>query len=212
MIHISSSVYKSIYDNSPTSSILRIAAKPDSSTRWSRAEGEWNSKSLNTTETVSWYELHALGFLSGALVKQLLGFSFLDVSLKSEWHVTSDFKYFNSVISVMVSNTVEALIFPQSPRSPYEDNMFSIFLHINRSLKTVLRFVCKRIVVKRLEEAYTSMFPITFSCDVSLIIRMVLRIQLSHTLVPQWTLQTGKPWSSENSSHAKNVHLLRSIK
>ena len=29
--------------------------------------------------------------------------------------MTSDFKYFNSVISVMVSNTVEALIFSQSP-------------------------------------------------------------------------------------------------
>ena len=81
--------------------------------------------------------------------------------------MTSDFKYFNSVISVMVSNTVEALIFPQSPRSPYEPNMFSIFLHINRSLKTVLRFVSKRVVVLRPDETYTSMFPITFSCDVS---------------------------------------------
>ena len=46
--------------------------------------------------------------------------------------MTSDFKYFNRVISVMVSNTVEALIFSQSPRSPYEPNMFSIFFHINR--------------------------------------------------------------------------------
>ena len=34
--------------------------------------------------------------------------------------MTSDFKYFNSVILVMVSNPVEALSFPQSPRSPYE--------------------------------------------------------------------------------------------
>ena len=46
--------------------------------------------------------------------------------------MTSDFKYFNSVISVKASNTVEALLFLQSPRSPYETNMFSMFLHINR--------------------------------------------------------------------------------
>ena len=69
--------------------------------------------------------------------------------------MTSDFKYFNSVISVMASNTVEALIFPQSPRSPYETNMFSIFLHINRSVKTALRFVSKRVVVLRPDETYT---------------------------------------------------------
>ena len=68
--------------------------------------------------------------------------------------MTSDFKYFNRVISVMASNTVEALIFPQSPRSPYETNMSSIFLHINRSLKTVLRFVCKRVVVLRPDETH----------------------------------------------------------
>ena len=46
--------------------------------------------------------------------------------------MTSDFKYFKSVISVMVSNTVEALIFPQSPRSP-------------------------RVVVLRPDETYTSL-------------------------------------------------------
>ena len=57
----------------------------------------------------------------------------------------------------MVSHTVEALIFPQSPRSPYETNMFSIFLHINRWLKTVLRFDCKRVVVLRPDETYTSL-------------------------------------------------------
>ena len=68
--------------------------------------------------------------------------------------MTSDFKYFNSVISVMASNTVKALIFPQSPRSPYETNMFSIFLHINRSLKTVLRFVYKRVVVLRPDDTH----------------------------------------------------------
>ena len=81
--------------------------------------------------------------------------------------MTSDFKYFNSVISVMVSNTVEALIFPQSPRSPYQPNMFNIFLHINRLLKTVLRFLCRRVVVLSPDETYTSMFPIKFSCDLS---------------------------------------------
>ena len=68
--------------------------------------------------------------------------------------MTSDVKYFNSVISEMVSNTVEALIFPQSPRSPYEPNMFSIFLNINPSLKTVLRFDCKRVGVLRPDETY----------------------------------------------------------
>ena len=96
--------------------------------------------------------------------------------------MTSDFKYFNSVISVIVSHTVEALIFPQSPRSPCEPNMFSILLHINRWLKTVLRFLCERVVVLRPDETYTS-----------LSLSVVLRIQLSHTLIPQWSLQTGKP-------------------
>ena len=53
--------------------------------RWSSAEGEWNSKSPIATETVSWSELHVLGFSSGVrLVKQLLGPSFLDVCLKNE--------------------------------------------------------------------------------------------------------------------------------
>ena len=64
--------------------------------------------------------------------------------------MTSDFKYFNSVISVMASNT----IFPQSPRSPYKTNLFSIFLPINRSLKTVLRFVCKLVVVLRPDDTH----------------------------------------------------------
>ena len=78
--------------------------------------------------------------------------------------MTSDFKYFNSVISVMASNTVEALLFPQSPRSPYETNMFSIFLHINRLLNTVLRFDSKRVgrCLKTRRDLYASMIPITF--------------------------------------------------
>ena len=83
MIHSSSSVYKKC-DNCPTPSILRIASKPDNRTRWSSAEGKWNSKSFITTETVSWSELHVLEFSSRVrLVKQLLGSSFLDVCLKT---------------------------------------------------------------------------------------------------------------------------------
>ena len=58
-------------------------------------------------------------FSSGALLKQLLGSSFLDFCLKSESHVTSDLKYFNSVVWIMVSNTVEALSFPPAPRLSY---------------------------------------------------------------------------------------------
>ena len=76
--------------------------------------------------------------------------------------MTSDFKYFNSVISVMVSNPVEVLIVPQSPRSPYEPNMFSIFLHVKRSLKTVSRFLCKRVAVIRPEETLLACFRLPF--------------------------------------------------
>ena len=56
-----------------------------------------------------------VAFSRRALVKLLLGSSFLDVSLKSEWYVTSNFNYFNSVIWTMVCYIVEALIFLQAP-------------------------------------------------------------------------------------------------
>ena len=60
---------------------------------WSSAKGEWHSKSLNTIERCS-----KVKFSSEALLKQILGSPFLDVRLKSKSHVTSDYRYFNSVI------------------------------------------------------------------------------------------------------------------
>ena len=60
---------------------------------WSSAKCEWHSKSLNTAERCS-----GVKFSSGTLLKQLLGSFFLDICLKSNPHVTSDLKYFNSVI------------------------------------------------------------------------------------------------------------------
>ena len=61
---------------------------------WTSAKGEWHSKSLNTAERCS-----KVKFSSGALLKQILGSAFLDVRLKSKSHVTSDLKYFNSVMN-----------------------------------------------------------------------------------------------------------------
>lgn len=84
-----------------------------------------------------------VAFSRRALVKLLLGSSFLDISLKSERYLTSNFNYFNTVIWTMVSYIVEALIFLQAPRSPYESTggMCCIFLNVNCWLKTVLSCV-----------------------------------------------------------------------
>ena len=104
-------------------------------------------------------------FSSEAFLQQLHGSSFLDVCLKSESHVTIDLKYFNSVIWIVVSNTVEALIFPLAPRSPYESSMCCIVLHINCWLKTVLRFVCKRVVCPLAKwELYQHVSDAAFLC------------------------------------------------
>ena len=127
---------------------------------WSSAKGEWHSKSLNTIERCS-----KVKFSSEALLKQILGSPFLDVRLKSKSHVTSDYRYFNSVIWIMVSNTVEALFFPPEPRLSYESSMCSVFLHINCWLKIVLRFVCKHVVcpfAKR--ELYQHVTDSVFGC------------------------------------------------
>ena len=110
---------------------------------WSSAEGEWNSKSLRYggNSVLKW--IACVAFSRSALVKLLLGSSFLDVSLNNEWHVTSNFNYFNSVIWTMVSYIVEALTFLQAPRSPYEStgSMYCIFLNVKCWLKTVLSCV-----------------------------------------------------------------------
>ena len=64
-----------------------------SSFLWGSTKGEWHLKSLNAAERCS-----KVKFSSKALLKQILGSSFLEVCLQSKSRVTSDLKYFNSVI------------------------------------------------------------------------------------------------------------------
>ena len=82
--------------------------------QWDTVRMVNESKITQYAETVlEW--IARVGFSCGALVKQLHASSFLEICLKSERHVTSDFNYFISVTWIMVSNIVWGLIFPQAP-------------------------------------------------------------------------------------------------